>query len=267
MKELSVEEYKPMLVDMLLFFHDFCEKHGIKYYMTGGTLLGAVRHKGFIPWDDDIDLNIPRFDYEKLLDSFCDPTGRYKIISIRDNGYYLPSAKIIDTTTIMRENYDVTLDIGLFIDLFPMDNLSNDIAEAKWMFRTIKKYRDGVTIKNLLIDKQRAFCKNVILEIGKGLLAPFKRDYLLKKIDKKSRKYENNEMTQFVGTVATGIYGEKEILKSEWFAQRVLLQFENKMFYAPVGYKEFLTQLYGDYMTLPPKEKQVSHHDSKVWLK
>lgn len=167
----------------------------------------------------------------------------------------------------MRENYDVSLDIGLFIDLFPMDNLSNDLAEAKHMFKSIKKYRDSVTIKNLLIDKQRAFGKNMIIKIGKGILIPFKRKYLLEEIDKKSRKYEKDEMTQFVGTVATGIYGEKEILKSEWFAQCVLLQFENKMFYAPVGYKEFLTQLYGDYMTLPPKEKQVSHHDSKVWLK
>lgn len=267
MKELSLEEYKPMLVEMLLFFHDFCEKHGIKYYLTGGTLLGAVRHKGFIPWDDDIDLNVPRFDYEKLLDSFRDPTGRYRIISIRDKGYYLPSAKIIDTTTIMRENYDISFEIGLFIDLFPMDNLSNDIVEAKHMFKSIKKYRDGVTLKNLIIDNHRTLSKNIVIKIGKVVLIPFKRDYLLKKIDKKSRKYEKNEMTQFVGTVATGIYGEKEILKSEWFAQRVLLQFENKMFYAPGGYKEFLSQLYGDYMALPPKEKQISHHDSKVWLK
>ena len=267
MKELSAKEYKPMLVEMLSYFHNFCEEHGIRYYLTGGTLLGAVRHRGFIPWDDDIDLNIPRVDYEKLLASFSDPEGRYRIISINDKGYYLPSAKIIDTSTVMRENYDVSFDIGLFIDLFPMDNLSDDMVKARAMFRGIKKYRTGVNVKNLLVNKQRKFWKNVAIMTGKWIWSPFSRDYLLKVIDRKARKYEKSEMTHLVGTVSTGIYGEKEILKSEWFEQRVLLQFEGKQFYAPVGYDALLSQLYGDYMTLPPKEKQVSHHDNKVWIK
>ena len=248
MKQLSVEETKPMLVDMMLFFHKYCEKHNLHYYLTGGTLLGAIRHKGFIPWDDDIDLNIPRYDYEKLLDSFNDVSGRYKIISCRDENYYLPSAKLIDTLTVMQEKYSTSMKIGLFIDLFPMDNLSDDLLEAKHMFKSIRKYRDSVTIKNLLIDRNRTFGKNAIIALAKIFLIPFKRAMLLQKIDDKSRKYEGHEMSLYVGTVATGIYGEREILKREWFESCELVEFENQMFYAPVGYKELLTQLYGDYM-------------------
>lgn len=268
MRELTIEESKPMLVDMMLFFHEYCEKYDLKYFLTGGTLLGAVRHEGFIPWDDDIDLNIPRYDYEKLLNSFNENTnGRYKIISSRDSNYYLPSAKLIDTTTVMKENCDTNMEIGLFIDLFPMDNLSDDITKAKNMFKMIKKYRDSVMIKNILLNKNRSLRKNIILFFAKFILIPLKRSFLLKKIDEKSRKYENSCMSKYVGTVATGIYGEREILKREWFESRKLVKFEGQLFYAPIGYKELLTQLYGNYMKLPPKEQQITHHDNIVWLK
>lgn len=267
MKELLVEQFKPMLVDMLQFFHDFCQQHEIKYYMTGGTLLGAVRHQGFIPWDDDIDITLPRADYERLLDTFEDPTGRYQVVSIRNPGYYLSSAKIIDTTTTMKENYDVSFEIGLFIDLFPMDNLSDDLMVAKKMFRKLKMDRQALTIKNLVVNSKRAFYKNIILQMGKVVWSPISRAAILKTIDQKSKEFENDQMTQYVGTVATGIYGEKEIFKKQWFDQSVLLPFENHRFYAPVGYHQLLTQLYGDYMQLPPKEKQITHHDNQVWLK
>lgn len=267
MRRIDINEAKPMLVEMLLYFHKYCEENNLSYFLTGGTLLGAVRHKGFIPWDDDIDLIVPRNDYEKLIFDFNNVSDRYKIISCKDRNYYLASSKIIDTHTVMKENYDTSMEIGLFLDVFPIDNLSDDLTEAKRMFNYLRKYRYALLIKNVSIDKDRKFLKNLLLVLGKFLLLPVKKSNLLNIIDSKSSKYKSENMTKYVGTVATGIYGEKEIFKREFFESRKLIEFENHEFYAPVGTKDLLTQLYGDYMKLPPKEQQVTHHDNIVWLK
>lgn len=266
MHEITLTEQKEILQKILMFFHDFCEKNNLTYYLTGGTLLGAVRHKGFIPWDDDIDVCMPRNDYEKLLDTFNDAHGAFRVISARDKQFYLPFAKVVDTRTCMKEAVDSNFELGIFIDIFPIDNMSDDYNTAYSLYRDVKKYRTALMFKNVKISDQRAFYKNVILAFGKIALSLIPRSYIIKKIDKHSQRYNSAQATYYVGMVCAAFYEKREILKSEWFSGKCLLDFEGKQFWAPKGYDAFLTQLYGDYMQLPPVEKRVTHHDSIAWM-
>ena len=123
-KELSLEEKKKILVSILSEVHNFCDENNLKYFLPGGTLIGAVRHKGFIPWDDDIDIYMPRNDYEKFLCEFNKESERYQVISLKTDGYYLPFGKVIDTKTVLIENVDSDYKMGIYLDIFPLDNLS-----------------------------------------------------------------------------------------------------------------------------------------------
>lgn len=266
MREITLEEQKEILKEILNAFHEFCGEHKLQYYLTGGTLLGAVRHRGFIPWDDDIDVCMPRNDYEKFLDLFDSAGKRFKVVSIRNKDYYLPFAKIVDTTTRLVEMVDSEFELGIYIDVFPIDNMSNDYQKAFELYKSVTKYRNALMIKNIKLSKRRALYKNFMLLSGKTLLYIVPRKWILKKIDEKSQIYRANDATAYVGMVCAAFYGKREILKDEWFTERCLLEFEGGRFWAPKGYDAFLTQLYGDYMQLPPEEKRVTHHDNKAWL-
>ena len=122
-KYLSMDEIKSVELEILKYVHDFCEKNDIKYFINYGTLIGAVRHKGFIPWDDDIDICMFRKDYEKFIELFSKDDGKYKILSLESSDkYYNNFIKVIDSKTKIEDerNYK-TYDSGIFIDIFPMD--------------------------------------------------------------------------------------------------------------------------------------------------
>lgn len=267
MREISLEEQKDILKRMLQNFHDFCEKNHLIYYLTGGTLLGAVRHHGFIPWDDDIDVCMPRNDYEKLLDSFNGSIEGLSIISVRnrEEGYYLPFAKIINTGTLLRENMDTDYEMGIYLDIFPIDNLSNDYNTAYKLYKKVTRYRNILSIKNIKIAQRRVWYKNLTLKIGKAISAIMPREKVLERIDIMSQRYRGNNRTTYIGMVCAAFYGKREILKSEWFKNRCLVEFEGMKVWAPENYDAFLGQLYGDYMQLPPVEKRVTHHEVTAW--
>ena len=124
-KELSVEEVKERELELLKTLHEFCDKNGLRYYLAYGSLIGAIRHKGFIPWDDDIDVLMPYEDYCKLIQLFNGNSGsQYQLISREINKeYYLPYGKLVDTGTVMKEELNVSLEIGIYLDIFPFYNL------------------------------------------------------------------------------------------------------------------------------------------------
>ena len=131
---VSVKDVQKKLLEMMKWFHSYCEKNEIKYYMIGGTMLGAVRHQGFIPWDDDVDIGVPRNDYNKLLTiskGLKPENSRYIIESYQDmnDDYEYPFAKVYDTSTTLIENKRKQTKRGIYIDVFPLDGIEGSTKE------------------------------------------------------------------------------------------------------------------------------------------
>ncbi len=137
---LSLEEIKSFSLDILVFFDKYCSDNNLRYYLAFGTLLGAVRHRGFIPWDDDIDVYVPRPDYDRVIEQFKDPDGRYAAVScFNDASYLYPFAKIVDRKIkSMTESGEIGAN-GLGIDLFPLDGLPSDMDETERLFRRMNR--------------------------------------------------------------------------------------------------------------------------------
>ena len=270
-KRIDIKELKKIQLKMLDALKDYCDRNGLTYYLTYGTLLGAVRHHGYIPWDDDVDVMMPRKDYEKLITGFneCSEAPCFRVISHEiDPEYYLAFAKMINTATVMQEEVNSKYQIGVYIDIFPLDNLNDDYTVAKKKMRKAFRYNALLVLKNLVINKDRPWYKNTIIRIGRIVSSKWSREYLIKRLNDFSLKKENDSYTDYVGLV-TGITKPSEavVLKGDWFKNTVDLEFEGKKYSAPAGYDALLRQLYGDYMQLPPPDQQVSHHVFEAWYK
>lgn len=268
-KIISIEEMKELQLKMMDELHSYCMKNRLSYFLTGGTLIGAVRHNGYIPWDDDIDIVMPRFDYEKMIKNYnLNINSPYKIYSLENNkDYYFPFAKLVDTRTALKENTDSESSMGIYIDIFPLDNMGDNIKDAEKLFRSIGILRKQLAIKTISINTKRSWYKNTILLIGKFFLRRKTLRDISNRINQKSRKYERKELSKYICPVVIATYGLKEILESSCYSDSIFLEFEGNQYCAPVGYDTILRYLYGNYMELPPKNKQVSHHSFKAWWK
>ena len=269
MKESALNEQKQLMLEMLKEYDAFCTKHGLTYFLTGGTLLGAVRHHGYIPWDDDIDVGMPRKDYEIFVRLFnetnTDP--RYKFISFhQEPDLYVSSGKLVDVRTVMEEAVETTVKIGVYLDVFPLDNLGNTEAEAKRFTDDCLKIRHQLDVQNWKIIPERKWYLNLIIRIIKAFSPKGKRRELIQKQDTFCQKYAGDELTTYVGYPCAAM--KQELLKGEWFKETEVVPFEQYAFRIPKGYKECLNVFYGPtYMELPPAEKQKTHHAYHVWYK
>lgn len=258
MVKLTNDQIKEELLKILKEFSDFCDKNQIRYYMAYGTLLGAVRHKGFIPWDDDIDVLVPRPDYErmKVLLSNVLIKDRYKLC-IEENNYYYPFAKICDIKTNVISEF-TTSNTMLWIDIFPLDGLPEDAQECKNLLENAKhqrylissvygKFGEGRT-------KMRAILKTPALIYAKFLGAK----HFGNKMEQLCRKYDY-EKSKYVGNLSW-CDGSCERMKKSDFNQSVDLEFCGYKFHAPKFYIEYLKSIYGNYMKLPPENERISHN-------
>lgn len=241
-----------------------CEKHGLKYYAIAGTLLGAVRHQGSIPWDDDMDLGLLRQDYEKFLQFAEAELSEHVLMQnfSTDPYFGLPFTKLIlkDTVMIERSAADSKAQKGIYIDIFPFDNAPEELSLQKkhdrntYFWKRVllakqgyKVYKPG-QIKRLLAYKALSF-----------FAAAFSADRIKAKLEKTIRAYNTKSSTKIVNI--GGAYGyQKEMLQLCWFSDVVELPFENTTISAPSGYAEYLTYFYGDYMTPPPENKRGDRH-------
>ena len=261
MKELTLQELKEIELDILKVFDAFCKENDIKYYLSHGTLLGAIRYKKFIPWDDDIDLLIPRDDYNRMLNLFKD-TDKYHLFAFeKDQNYLYPIAKLCDMTTRKDEfGYNNGVELGVDIDLFPLDAWDDDLNKAKQEVKYIKKNMFRLGLSKLKkpdsIHPIKRFVKGIIMIIFK--MRGSKR--YIKNILKASYRTEQ-EGKNYLGCKAWCVYGEKGIIPADVFADTVDIEFEGEKFPAPIGWDKYLTCLYGDYLPEPPKEKQKTHHN------
>lgn len=263
----SVNELKKIQLEVMDFFHQWCIDNGITYFITAGTLIGSLRHKGFIPWDDDIDLVMLRPDYEKLLTKFSND-GRYRLYSIEtDPSCIYAYAKIYDSETVMIEADEKDHPaIGVNIDIFPLDNVTDDYLDGVKMKKGLKLLNDIMGVKQL--DRaNRGVIKNVTVAVLRFISSFFSYPYLISLINKKAKKHIANNDSKYLVNAVIYAKGEREILEREWFKETVDLEFEGRKYKAPIGADQYMRRLFGDYMQLPPEDKRVSHHRFKAYYK
>lgn len=265
MKKIELQELKQLQLQIMDEIHNFCLQNSINYSICGGTLIGAVRHKGYIPWDDDIDIMMPRPDYEKFSSLFNEQNSDLKFINcFNDKQYFQPFGKVVNTRTFMTNAYDRPLNnLGVNIDVFPCDGLPADENERGSYWKKIAKEKNWNTLYYQKVNEKEHGIKKIARKIFFTLFKIFPANRYAKKINQLAQK-NVFETSEYVACSIFG-YGRKEEMPKSVFNSFVDVPFENRTFKAMEGYKTYLTNLYGDYMQLPPEEKRVAKHDFEVW--
>ena len=262
--------YRDILLQTMKAFIAFCNEHEIIYYACGGTAIGAVRHQGMIPWDDDIDVYMDRENYNrfiKLWSSSQEKYSNYEVIRLGDDGYYLPLTKFADKTTTIWETPEYPFIFGVYVDIFPLDFTSGsyqDIAQRADAYRrTIQSYIQEQEHYNwsLFVNrlKQHGFLKGLLTVLYHiGYCRPFRRA-IWRRAEKQLEellKYEGNQ------GICYGIEytREHEVFPKEWFGEPLQLPFEDFTISMPRAYDAYLSKQYGDYMKLPPESERYSVH-------
>lgn len=258
MRTIDLKELEVIQMDVLQVLDDFCEQNDISYSLGCGTMLGAIRHKGYIPWDDDIDIYILRKDYEKLISVFPDTYKNIKLVSLeRDEKWPRAYAQAFDVRTIMREEAD-TYEIGIGIDVYPIDEVPADEIEWKKYNKRRLLLQYANEMKYCPFRKDRSLKKNIILALCKFALLPLSQRNIGKIIDKYAKKYDGSN-SGYVFECCQGMF-QKRPFKRSCLEEVVKIPFEDRFFNGMKDYDSYLSNGYGNYMQLPPKEKQVSHH-------
>ncbi len=260
MKEMTVRDIQMVSLEIMKDVHEFCVENNIKYTLQGGTLLGAVRHNGFIPWDDDIDIAMPRPDYERFCKIYNSKKGYQLVCRPKDESYMLFARVCEMEKTLVRSEIPWTnIDTGVFIDVFPLDGAEDDYEAASNRMKKIQqvfqktlrvrgrylKWSEAKGIKEKLkwIAKKVVYCHSNAFD---------KYDQMCKEIPYGSTNHYCN--------IAYQEYKMKEYHRTAVLEECVLHQFEDSQFYIMKGYDEALHEKYGDYMKLPPIEDRVSKH-------
>lgn len=250
------------LLEALKWFDAFCREKHLRYYAIGGTLLGAMRHQGFIPWDDDIDLGMPRSDYEKLKGYVKTEKDRFRFETYDSaaDDYCYPINKLYDSATTLVEHKRVNVVRGVFIDIFPIDGIGNTLEESYSNYIEVEKtYRFYLTMI-AGVRKGRSLLKNVAVIACKLIPRCFVNQRSLRiKLNSICSKYDFDHY-KFGGNLI-GAYGKREIVDLSLFGTPRDYKFEDIIIAGPQDADGYLTRIYHDWRKLPPKEKQVSHHD------
>lgn len=269
--ELTPEQrtqWKAIITGCLQQFITLCEEHRLTYYCVGGTAIGAVRHQGLIPWDDDIDVAMPRPDYDRFLE-LCkrQDLGDYELATPERKGYPCHFAKLCDRRTTLIEKRDVPCVYGLYIDIFPIDGTAPDMAEAKRLLRKYKQWNNkldaALTLHTLrqylalaLKPKEwgRMAVQTAAVIIGRERV----RRYIIHRLDSMARLYDYTTATLVANY--DGAYREREIFPKAWTDTLCDKPFEHLTVKLPGNYDAYLKNIYTDYMQLPPEEQRVCHH-------
>ena len=273
MKELSLRENQLAALEILKKVASICDREGFKYFLAYGTLIGTIRHNGFIPWDDDLDIWMPRPDYEKFLSYFEEHKEElmplmafnqrtcsqypYMITRISDTKYWLD--------VVNEKNYG----IGTFIDIYVLDGIGSDLKKAKKIGRKAKVY-SSFLFQATRVKFQMGITKGLkkrVLKFPVYCYAKLRgKQYFINKlqglVDRNS--YEDSN---YIGVISWCVNDEREIMQKDWYKNVLRHKFEDADFNIPGGYDKILTQIYKNYMQKPPEKDRVPHHLYRTFKK
>lgn len=276
MKEITnIDELHGYLFSLMLKLRNYCDANGINYMLAGGTCLGAVRHNGFIPWDDDVDFFMLRPDYEKFLETTrTNPIDEdTEVLSCRTtperNGvpFPYPFIKVVDKKSHVSELHYKPFPLGIFIDVFPIDGVPDSMKLQRKLYLPIERRKNliygsfgryehrDVSVFNYFFGCIGTFFLHCVFR-------PLRRR-LAMQIDIMGQKYKLDECSK-AGCVVWGYGYKKEVLDKAFLSSSVDIEFNGELFKIPAGYDNYLSSLYGNYMELPPEEKRITHSFSQV---
>lgn len=273
MRELTIRETQKVSLEILHTIASICEQEGFRYALIYGTLIGAIRHKGYIPWDDDVDIMMPRPDYELLLSYLKVHIQEYKYLKVFNREecpeYPYMITRISDDRYELQMQNEKPFGMGVFIDIYPYDGLGNTPKEAlKFGLRgdRLSSLCYQATREHFAIETTTSLLRKAIKFPVYFISKLVGKDFFQNKLEKLAgiKNYDENN---YVGCVVWLSWGEKDIFERKWFEETIVVPFEQYSFRVPKYYDEVLRHEYGDYMKLPPEKDRIGHHFYKVFEK
>lgn len=249
-------------LDTLVYFKEFCDKNNLLFYLCGGCCIGSLRTGGFIPWDDDIDILMPRDDYEKLYKLWDnDKHERFKLLRTDEKiftGNIFTTIVDTETTCVKANQAHLDIPFGIMMDIFPIDGC----PKGKFK-RTMQKL--NAMIYSLFLAQIVPENHGGIMALGSKFLlsivkSPKAREKKWRNAERRMSKYKISDC-EYITELCEGVHSMQPEYPKEWFASAVYREFEGLQMPIPVGYDPYLKKAFGDYMTLPPEDKQKPHHD------
>lgn len=253
--------------------HDVCEKHGIKYYLIGGSALGAVRHKGIIPWDIDIDIAMMRSDYDKFVSDVCNYLPEYLECNYwkKCNNYKPPHAVIsLKKSSITMADHFLKTDMdipAINIDLFPLDYSPDNKKLQEKQAKRLKRLKGIKGRKFGRVKDGERKIKVIAKQVMRTLLSPLSVNKLNELFDREMRRYDNGD-SNLVCSMASHYAYSKQCMPYEIYGEPILMEFEDCQFYVPNQVREYLKRIYGDYNRLPSEEEkmfQINYFSDASW--
>lgn len=266
----SINEIHQLLEKCLAYFAAFCKDNNLRYYLSNGTLLGAVKYHGFIPWDDDVDVMMPRRDYNRLMKSHNIDNGIYRLLSReRNDNWKMPYAKLsVESTLLQETSADFGVPCGISVDIFPIDNWSGSYPAALLQASYLSFLRRcfSASIEQTFFTP-RTGLKRMLLWVIWAASHMVGTGFFFDRINRQIIIGYRHKNRNYVGCVAWAAYGRGEVLPHRIFKRTITVTFEGIEYPAPVGYDIYLRRHYGNYRSDLPLSRQKSNHTIKVWDK
>lgn len=266
----DVSEVQKLLKDSLRYLKGVCEKYGLRFFLSNGTLLGAVKYRDFIPWDDDADILMPREDYNRLMSIPEIDNGVYRLLSAeRTPNWRLPYAKLSLAGTVLQETTaDFGLECGLAVDIFPLDKWDDHRAAAylQASYCALLRRFVSASVEETFFTPKRGLARGILYLIwlySRRVGASAHCRQIQKQIAHGAKRAKG----AYVGSAAWAAYGWREVMPKGVFEKQIGLPLGGEEYPAPIGYAYYLQRMYGDFWLDPPAERQKSNHVIKLWYK